>query len=408
MKLLKFPRFRLRVKKLKNLKRLKNIKKEFNLKKIIKYFFLVTIVFLVIFIIYSYFSITRIEFAGRKAQENLHNWDLDREINIFLIGFDEDQENRKFIDFLQIINFKPNTEIIYIDPTISISFVREGDFENIVSTYKYKQLYNYYFGRGYDHHSSLELAIKDIEKDIGVKFDRYLCLGKKDFVKLMKPYDQKILINNQIMSIEDQLNSIISFDKKIDEKLYIQSQITKNYLVEAKNPLVIFGLFINTYQKKDEISKLVDTNFTSVELFSLFKGIVSVPDFKINIDYTEEKNKYNDSGNIFLNKKYFDKKIKKITESQEILFEQARIDLINGSGKSRLASKTQRLLDNYGFNIVRIDNAEDIYARNTLYVTEKEKFTYTIQKLKFFFPDLEIKQEIYPHRPTGDMVLVVI
>jgi LytR cell envelope-related transcriptional attenuator len=93
---------------------------------------------------------------------------------------------------------------------------------------------------------------------------------------------------------------------------------------------------------------------------------------------------------------------------QSIIEEQARLDVINGSSKPGLAGKTKRILNNHSFSIVRTDNSDEVFGRNTLYVLEPQKYPATVHKLELFYPDLEIKLEEYPHRPTGDMVLVVV
>jgi hypothetical protein len=206
---------------------------------------------------------------------------------------------------------------------------------------------------------------------------------------------------------QDSYETLSNPSQTTTEKLRSQANFIKTVVESTKNPFYSIGILGNSlfnYQKFIDL----ETNLSFEETRILYQNLSDVADFNIRTDITSSNEIYIYQSKKFLDKSVFDRGLQELLRDEDIVLEQARIDVLNGVGEPGLAGRTRRLLRNHGFNVVRVDNSRDEYSVPTLYVTEPKKYPETIDELELFYPNLDIVNREYEYRPTGDMVLIVI
>jgi hypothetical protein len=367
-------------------------------------------------------------------------WSGDSELTVALLGLDDSQPGLYFVDSIQIVYFKPaqkQARIMSVDPQLSIDLPQLQDLgRDTTATYQYSQVLNYYLaklklasGQTGTELSDQELLtqasnefIFHLETELGLHVDRFLSLRASKFNNVLQPFGYSYLdvqgsipelegrpglnSGSQWLDLQGQYRYASYSDSDPEVRLARQGQLLKNYLGSVTHPNRALGL-LGLLLAPTQLSGL-DGNFSKGEFWKMYLMLRGIPEYSISSDITDAKLMYIRENHKFLDRKLIDQNLQQLYRNQDVLFEQARVDVINGSQRAGLAGKVRRLLTNYSFTVVRTDNASEAYTHNTLYVTNPSKYSATIAQLKQFFPDLQVRLQEYPGRPTGDMVLVVI
>lgn len=369
------------------------------------------VVILVVFVVFAvglWLFVQNISFTGREFAK-LKNWQGDHNLNVLFIGVNDDDANMR-VSTLQLSYLRPQEKkmsLLAINPDLGV--VRgEGKIlsyrvllpqliseQNLASAQTST-------GESTDSDSKNKYAaisefIYLLETDLGIKIDRYVLM-------------QKSVKNNYLGSFAPAMsgsaNGNVDISTNTLERLRSQNDLAKRYITEfssvIKSPLYL-GVLPFLAEEKG-----IATNFSTPELLRLLEVFRSIPSYSISEQITSDDLAYIREGILILDRTKFDNSLKKSYTDVQVQIEQGRVDVINGSGRSGLASKVRRLLTNYGYNIVKVGNTTEVLARNTLYVASPQDFPQTIEALMRLFPDLDVRYEDYPNRPTGDMVLVVI
>ena len=115
----------------------------------------------------------------------------------------------------------------------------------------------------------------------------------------------------------------------------------------------------------------------------------------------------NDSILTTFDQEKFDKFVVSIFENQEILKEQARIEMYNGTSTGGLASKYSRRVRNFGGDVIRISNKSGDYESTIIFAPDSTKFPKTISRLGAIFPNAQVIED-YPHfTVTGDITILL-
>ncbi len=352
--------------------------------------------------------VQNISFTGREVAK-LKNWQGDHNLNVLFIGVNDDDSNLR-VSALQLSYLRPQEKkmsLLAINPDLGVvrgegkilsyrvllpqliseqklanAQLATGELENSDSNNKY---------------AAISEFIYLLEADLGIKIDRYVLVQKSVKNAYLGSFTP-IMVGSTTANTDSATNT--------SAKLRAQNELAKRYITEfssvIKSPLYL-GVLPFLAEEKG-----IATNFTTAELLKLLEVFRSIPSYNVSEQITSEDLAYIREGILILDRTKFDNSLKKSYSDLQVQIEQGRVDVINGSGRTGLASKVRRLLTNYGYNIVKVGNTSEVLARNTLYVASPEDFPQTIEGLSRLFPDLDVRHEDYPNRPTGDMVLVVI
>lgn len=103
----------------------------------------------------------------------------------------------------------------------------------------------------------------------------------------------------------------------------------------------------------------------------------------------------------------FDKFIISIFENQEILKEQARIEIYNGTSTGGLASEYSRRVKNFGGDVIRVSNKSGDYESTIIFAPDITKFPKTISRLEAIFPSAQIIEDYPNFTVTGDITILL-
>jgi anionic cell wall polymer biosynthesis LytR-Cps2A-Psr (LCP) family protein len=379
---------------------------------------------------YAGFKFRTLEFENVNPERETKAWQADYNLNVLLLGVDQQAEDLLFIDSLQLMYVQPDSNsvnILSIDPDLHVS-VNE-DLEAIdFSAKRYfplRRLYNYYLNE--DKRQDTNLAMQEyifaVEAELGLKIDRYLLVTAEDFTDLVRPIGPLSLQVEEQLEIPDEDITVPEGDRGLparqhlayvsaantstDNRLIRQSRYLAQFIDKTDHPLAL-TYYLYFIVSEEDLSGLIKTDFTAQELWRLHTLFRNASDSDIDWTITQERQKFIVDEKKFLDKRFFDESIRDLYYDQSTVEEQARIDVVNGSGKPGLASSTRRILRNHSFNVVSVANAEQEYENTTLYLPDPDNYADTIEQLRIFYPDLEVVREDYPFRPVGDMVLVVL
>lgn len=248
------------------------------------------------------------------------------------------------------------------------------------------------------YENSAGYTIGEISNTFGITFDNYIWINSdnRDF------YDQ-ITSTYEYQFYPDQFNE----DSGEDFKRFFT----------ILNRYSSFSRF-NYLQNLDLITEPLNTNLTAVELHEHFDKLNSALSSRtiyfldFNLDGAFEDNALETGKTVrqispsFIDQYFIDHRT--IMEDRDILREQSKVELLNGSGLAGAATRYSRRIKNSGLFVTRIDNSPEAFKKTTIFVSNPERFAYSIDIIKGLMP---FDIEIVPGRPefltTGDIVVVL-
>ncbi|HQG57435.1 MAG TPA: LytR C-terminal domain-containing protein [Candidatus Dojkabacteria bacterium] len=97
-----------------------------------------------------------------------------------------------------------------------------------------------------------------------------------------------------------------------------------------------------------------------------------------------------------------------IVRSKNIQKELVKVEVYNGSGIPKYASKYSRYISNMGCTVVRFGNADKEYEQTTIYVVDPERFQYSLSVVKAILGEnVQIINERPNFLTTGDIIVVL-
>lgn len=349
--------------------------------------------------------VTQVQTRNPELPEITTSWAGERELDVLVVVSDNPQADLQFLDAIIHLHLDPATEdfvLNHIDPKLHTSFREEspGQLQRIRTFYSYQQLYNYYRNQGVTESLAVQNTVDYLSTELGIHFDRFLWL---DYTTAQEFVD----FAGGDGTGEEQLQALRAESEiGVEEKLTAQAEFTSESLAGLMNPLGFVRFASRMLTGELDLSQELITNFSTGELIRLgwaVRGQIS----NLESEITRDSEVFILEGRRFLDKELADRKFREILLREDVIIEQARIDLINATDTAGLARRTRRLLENYGYTVVRTDNARDDYESTTLYAPDVESYPETIRTLQLFFPDLVLEQSEYPFRPTGELVLVL-
>lgn len=340
-------------------------------------------------------------------------WDMESGQNILVMGMDEKPNGYSFVDSIILLSVDLQGErlgVFSVDP--EMKFVANG-----VDTTLQKSI-NIDFGSN-EPYGNVVSGVEDI---LAIEVDKYVVLSEEDFLKMDKLVGEVPVTLERDISDPDfeygdlslsaghynlgnrEVLGIISADENgIDERLAVQSMVLQNYF----DNLDSFSRLVNIWLNVEDLNN-VDTNLSRKEAWKLFRFVYNLEIDQIVVGYTKQNSLVStDSGKDVILER-LDKDLESIFLNPEILQEQARVEVLNGTNEVGLAGKYSRRLSNVGIRVVRSGNAINTSGQTILYVKDPEKYENTINFISSVFDDrLVVLQEDYKYRHIGEIVLIV-
>lgn len=234
--------------------------------------------------------------------------------------------------------------------------------------------------------------------ELGVVIDRYLCLPRSRAAEWASGF-----FSTDAASTNTTKDSAQSTDAMLAKSA---AELRSLFGTVVQIQAVPF-LAQRYWQAEPNLSE-IHSNFSSAELQELWSRLRRTPGSSFATGITATVDAVVQSGRHYLDRGRSDPQFRNFFQDQQLVLEQARLDVLNGTGRRGLAGQTQRLLTSQGFNVVRISNSETVVGTRKLYVPNPTRFQRTVARLQQLYPDLEVRHELYPGRQTGDLLLVVI
>ncbi|MFW5702720.1 MAG: LytR C-terminal domain-containing protein [Candidatus Dojkabacteria bacterium] len=340
-------------------------------------------------------------------------WEGQSNLTVFLLGVDDTTDELRFVDSIHLLHFRADSgsiQVLTISPELNILVEREDTF-NLEDENKYlplRNLINYFrqqkvLGAEIDPFNEF---VFELEALLGVRSQRHIVLSKQDLPEILIPFQRARGIEQNSQEFISRLSKENEQDP--DEKLLAQNDALVQ-IFSAMNSPFWYALSIPSYmQNRSQLDRFVETDLSGAELWRLISYIRNTAERDVRLEIVSQDMTFIQGERLFLDRNDVDELLREILRNNTILQEQARIDLLNGGDQRGQAANTRRILENHSFDVVRIESTIQPYTTPTLYLADPKAYPNTIETLQNFFPNLEIKQEEYPFRPTGDMVLVVV
>jgi len=232
-------------------------------------------------------------------------------------------------------------------------------------------------------------------------------------------------INDYIWIDSNNLNNYSNIYGDIAE--FSRSDISKLYINDISNESLLLHSFMSrfsslsiftNYNEHKSFFAAIESNMNTYELIryitslrdSLSVGGINSIDVSLNNSTSEIYDSSLARNVSVINTQVIDAQYVNVLsklKSREYNAELSRVEVYNGSDISGLAFRYKRLLSNNGINVIRYDNAPDIYERTTVYITN-DKFPITKDVIiDTVGSDVEIINANPSFITTGDFVVVL-
>ncbi len=252
----------------------------------------------------------------------------------------------------------------------------------------------FYIGESKNEELGEEFTIWQIERLLATEFDSYIWINSEGSKVLEKNF------NYDFSALET---------KKISELQKISS--VWNVIFKSK---YFDSLAKNTYSNRDLISNYNFLNKFSSDLGEngYNKNINQYFISYANSEYLVPDVHLNGEEISILEYEKIDESIDNIKDnflSKDLVREQGKIEIYNGSGIPGLAARYSRVFSNNGLPVIRIGNSEEGYSKTTIYIAQKEEYSSTLAYVKVLLGNNEyIIEEKRPlFMATADIVIVL-
>lgn len=369
------------------------------------------ILFSIIELLVYYSSIKTNTFKDYRISTN--NWSVDRKANILFVGIDKTKSGYIFVDRVLLLHINPQERKLGIF-SINTSFIARMSPKERASI-------NLAFMTADNEAQGMEYTVQSVQNLLGLRIDKYVMadtngfnkfitqlnlpsiplsseINDVDFGKLTSPVSSNIINYTNYLSTEsgghdNQIQRMNIFFREV-----IKSLLTPSNIFNYRNIIRSFNENVYTDLSRNEI----------ISLLNFFRDIT---DNDIRIAYTREASgiKQNEAGELEPVIDNIDKDIKTILFNQKVETEQAKVEVLNATNTSGLASKYSRIIENLGCRVVKLGNTfEKIDNQNYIYTTTPEKYKETIREIRYAFDeDITIVQQEYPFTHIGDLVVLI-
>ncbi len=375
---------------------------------------LLILILLILFVLTIYFVAKSVYIFTNldNLKNNQTTWEGKSKINILLVGFDDKENGYRFADSIVVVSVDPqkyDIVIFAVDPDINV-LTQDGSYIEL------RKLYNF----SINGQKGMENISTEVEDLLALKIDKFIALNETNFLNVQPLigsfhifipediFDDQIpdfylKSGNRKLSGELALNLLRSNDQGKNMQLEIQSRAVSNYIQSSLSILRIL--------RNINALRYFETNLSKAEIINLAKVIYKVTPDNIRVAYTKEDSLYIDSkGKKHSKIDRIDKNISDVFFDVDLIKEQARLEVLNGTTSSNLAGKYSRYFSNVGVRVVRTGNSLQPSEKTILFVGEGKMDSYinTINYISLIFDDnIEIVEQEYKYKHIGDLVLVL-
>lgn len=356
-----------------------------------------------------YLQSEKIELAPKVLNDS-------KEINVLFLGFDDTQNQHRFLNMIAIISVDYLTGSIKIYNLNPNYLVRLNNNNNVTI----RTAFN--LNTSSEETKMLELMTL-LENVSGTRLDRYMAFNYSDLKSLIELTDLKLeasksykiddifISQGEILS-GDLLNKFITSEVFPDDDLIRrQGLFLKELLETLRDSFTLYRFFLNGSQ----FTEILKTNFTKEEFVRFIANISTTGSF-IGNGYASKSLTLADQSQLKLEEgipysdMLLDEDISRIFRNISIIKEQGKVEVYNATDRSGLAYQIKRKLENTGITVIKTGNYPDNQNKNTLYIPKNnsDNFINTIRIIRSILRDeVDIVIGEYKFNYSGDMILVI-
>ncbi|WKZ31338.1 MAG: LytR C-terminal domain-containing protein [Candidatus Dojkabacteria bacterium] len=351
----------------------------------------------VLFLIYKVVDFAsfyrNVEVGDVVRGQNASIIDIEREKEVqrvALIIEDDSQETHiSFVSYMLLNTESGKGMVIYIPGWVYMEPYSDG----IESKYKLADLL--YLSKIVAPENPYQLALHELENNLAMEIDDYIWFEPGAFQHMQEISNNKLVAEGDAQNIHTLLDTFSRIN------LFFNASSAENLF---QHTLSSYS-FVNIWSESNKFNALIDSGSVEIIEVSGEWGVVeeALPIGKTIYVYGFQE---------------VDAKIaeyRELVRKKDVQKEQTKIEVFNGSEVSGLAGKYARRFDNAGIEVIRVDNAVELYDKSTLYISSPEKYDDSLEVVKAIVADAAFKEvdeivvvESRPHfLTTGDIVVVL-
>ncbi|MBN1618557.1 LytR C-terminal domain-containing protein [Candidatus Dojkabacteria bacterium] len=383
-------------------KKLEKKKNPISVTRILSVFAIFTAVFIVLLIVKSFYErikklddieVSHIDVQGFKDSDKNSKYDSTKPFSL-LIVYEESFDYPRTIDGFLIANFDPESSSVTLITIPSSLYMYISEYDEYtecssdVDLVRIKDLMM--VGDLETPRRSLSFSFYQLEELIGYSFDGVVIVDK-DFVSRFESKNTDI----------DDASEVSGSYEEWSEKWF-------EYWYSLFNEINVFSLSNNA----SAISG-IQSNMSAADLYKFAKKIQSIKDENLKkVVFSDDllQEVVNEKGEMvnYVSLSAVDDLFTDVSVDIQMDKEQARIEVFNATSVDGLGSRYARLIDHMGGDVIRIDNAGDDIGKTVIYTTDKEKFYYSIEKIKSLWEhDIVVIEGRPDFITTGDIIVVL-
>lgn len=358
-------------------------------------------------------------------KEEAPTWFGGSRMTLLFIGLDRKDPDHPFVDKIMLFVIDPHSEnigILNINSDLNVFVPKVERSINLRSSYG-----------GLSEGEGLENLITATEALLALRIDKYLLVdveGYNELVDSIIPPRIEVMTDIIDLDLKSERGIISEWSKGVhtiysedvipflssdsngsDEQLARQLQ----YVTQVIKDLNSFSYFSKLPSILVSLENNIRTNLNEVEFFFLMLKFRNVRSDQIKQAYTREMS-WDENNSFGVYKEHIpiiesiDSDLSTILMNTEIVKEQARIEVLNGSGIRGLANSRSRWITNSGGRVIYLGNSPESEKVTKVYVNKdkKEKLSKTISEIeKIFNEKIEYPEEEYKYKHLGDIVIII-
>ncbi len=344
-------------------------------------------------------------------------WDGQTKLNILLVGMDQKQNDYNFADLIIVVSVNPSQQkvgIFSVDPDIIFT---APDNQSINLRKSYNLILN--------DSNSINNIKYGVEQSLALDIDKYVIITESSYLE-MQDLLGSVEVNLQEDLVEEQytidgealllkkgrhslkgeeLLGLISSDERgASSRLELHNNVIGSYINKLNSYKGLRQILFHL-----DLLNNIETDFSKTELFRLYRFLSKINSADLRSGHTKQSS-LQDMGQEgkqpLLDR--IDKDVQSIFLDTNVLKEQSRLEVLNGTNQPGIAARYARFFDNTGIRVVRSGNAIRPTHNTTLYVPDEARYPYTITDIVAVFDgNISVVEEEYKYKHVGDMVLVI-
>ncbi|MEI7578860.1 MAG: LCP family protein [bacterium] len=345
--------------------------------------------------------------------------------SFLLIGIDQRAKTNIFIDSLILVSFDNNTKqvgIFAINPDINVYVTKYQKEFNLRSLFSYSEA----------EKQEIPFLIEIVENLLAFRIDRYVKFDIESMLKFTNVLTPVTINFDKNLSDPDMskfTNGKTSWAKGTqmvfpneflalmaagtngeDIRLNNQAQLVREIL----DNIISFSSLLKVNQMIANSDVYFKTDLSKTEILNVLNFLRTTSIDRYKIAYTKDISLVKIPTNFGIYPQFepvlesIDQDISTILLNNDVLKEQAGVEVLNGSGIGGLANSRARWITNSGGRVVHFGNSIEESNETLIYVIDKEKYPATLNELnKVFNNKAKLVREEYKYKHFGDIVVVV-